>query len=380
MQLSEEQYWLFASNGSTHELQEVMQLSIRNQLKLEHIDAVAYSGANDNTLIVLTCTSSDIQQGMNLLYATKSTAHIQLEQFIRTNVTAGNSSITGYGIGGALGLYYGATMDGLTGVVFDAPGISKLLSQTELDNLSICNIIGTNSLLPTIGRHPNNVRFADLPEKTEHKFAFDSAGNVRLGKPSELFRNMEKISSFDLGHNRKVRTLVQLISGIKDQNLSIAVDDDVYFYYALHQLDMNGIVQAIPDILNHYSFVLHQILTDWRVSVQEMLNNVADRQAEPLVQHSVLVSQHITEFTKSFYEDIESLMTIVMLQSMNRHIGLEKLESTMSKFAAELEERMIDTTNQLSQMLETIIMKKLEIRDNRLRNSSVQSKSIVEKK
>ena len=71
-------------------------------------------------------------------------------EFVEENLGSGNNYITGHSQGGANVIYACGEIQGLTGMVFDAPGISQLLSPVQRKNVEesgLVNYVNINDIV-----------------------------------------------------------------------------------------------------------------------------------------------------------------------------------------------------------------------------------------
>lgn len=353
MRLTDQQYWMLASNDLAQSADTELQLTLAERLSLDAIEVFAYRVNESGHILVIHYTLEDVHLGLQQLYEADSELHHSLSAFVRKYAGHGPCSITGQGIGGAFGLYH-AAVAGLTGVAFDAPGIGKLLTSKDLDTLSITNIAAEDSILPAIGSHPTPVTFAQPGTEEKERYSFDSDGAARPGEPNELFQSLTRISSLDDAARGRLEARVQELAEAAGLEPFISGDDDLMLM--LHRLELPSVIQAIPKLLGLCAAAFQNISRAWRSDVEPLLHYDARRQGKAVVERTMLAAQEMADYAKQFHEDMEMILTLTALQSLDRKAGLEQLEAAADSLADELGERLAKAANELTDQLGLLMM------------------------
>ncbi|MCR2803397.1 hypothetical protein [Paenibacillus soyae] len=354
MSLTDQQYWQLARGDQVEEVESVLQLARVEKLVSEGLEAVSYLDADGGHVLVVTFTLEDVHLGLNMLYDTDSELHARLHAFVRKYAEQSPCRITGREIGGAFGLYHAAVIGGLTGVVFDAPGIGKLLTTKDLDSISIRNIASESSVLPAIGVHPYPAEFARPGTGEEEPYSFDQAGAIQPGEPNELYRQMARINSMDEAAHERFRTRIRELAAAAGIDPTKAEEEDVAL--TLHGLELSSIILAIPKLVERCDLVFQEQLRIWKSDVEPLLHHDARRQGDSVVERTTEAARQMAEYARAFHEDMEAILSVAALRSLDRKEGLEQLEAIAARLAAELGDRLTAATNKLTDQLEVFIM------------------------
>jgi hypothetical protein len=113
----------------------------------------------------------------------------EAEAFVNNNkVEGGTIYVTGHSLGGANAMYAAANIDGVTGVVFDAPGVGQFLTEEQKSRIKeLRNSVGANDPLGSVGEHSEAQFFA---KQLDYFIVWDEKNKASISnKSGELSQN-----------------------------------------------------------------------------------------------------------------------------------------------------------------------------------------------
>ncbi|WHY20941.1 DUF2974 domain-containing protein [Paenibacillus sp. G2S3] len=360
MKLTEQQYITLASVVEAAD-----GLELTDSLAFAGAAAYAYKNEHDDRLIIFTYKGNDWLADLQSLLSGQSSMPEEASRFLLKNKGERDCLVTGYSMGGALALYAASVNEGISGVVFDAPGIANILSAEQNGKLQVKNIVAYNSLVSALGKHNEEIVFAKsgieeteflIPDSLWQRYTFDSKGNVITGEKGNAYALLSKINILTEEHTP---VFDAVMSGFGDTvGLTERASDHLGYviFTLIDQLDVGKVRGALIEIAHKYERMLDAKFSEWRTE----MNNIPeaflfDDIRAKFEQLSEATMLEAAETAEELNEITQAVLSILLICSPVGDKLLDHVEEWLDKLTNALMERMEKLTNQMTLHLDKVV-------------------------
>lgn len=314
-------------------------------------------------VITFSYNAENQMMGLSYLFDEKASIHHQLTDFIEKNSGESMCYVNGYAVGGSFALYTAAKAEGLTGVVFDAPGVGQLLSDEEKQKLQVKNVFAFNSLVSAIGEHPEQIIFAQKGSGKEddllaegswrERFSFDKNGNITIGEQGEAYLLFSKLNKVMEGDSSVLEDVLQAFADTVGMEDFISEHVSLAFLMILERLEENHLRRAMFDVEKAFEQRVQEQVSACRKGLADLTKmdaSIEDVQSEMvhLVEKTMIETG---ELAGEFYQCVEAVLSCFVVYSIDKNTT-EEMDHVLERFIEGLDEKMNKLPDQLSLEIE----------------------------
>lgn len=357
MMLTEKQYWELISTvrADGEKEPEGPNALITAIHVVEGIEIRVYEFEHKDIVLIFTYKHDEWMQGFAKLFGDLEDITGQLLSLVEPYIVESKTTVSGYGIGGVYAVYASAKMN-LSGVVFDAPGQSRALAESEFENVNCRNIIAYGSLVPAFGHHPEPLIFAEQAKDMEGKdiYAFDSEGSVLAAhiQSSPFFRLMNGVNNLIDNPNEILNEMLRdmaIHAGMEEHS----DQDIVSLYYVLNYMELEQAGQLLPVLLKRIDYHWDHIYQEYREACQQLFEAGVNAQFEQqLATLSIEAIEKGASYAETLYSSIEGILSILFIQKLSELKDGEEIESTLPSLALQLSERVDQLSDRINEVVE----------------------------
>ena len=360
MKLTEQQYIKLATVVGA-----VDGLELMDSLAFAGAAAYAYKNEYDDRLIIFTYKGEDWLADLQSLLSGHSSMPEEAARFLLKNKGEGKCQVTGYSLAGALALYASSVNEGVSGVVFDAPGIANILTMEQSGEIQVRNIVAYNSLVSALGKHHEDIVFAKsgieeteflIPDTLWQRYTFDSEGNVITGDKGNAYVLLSKINTLTEDHTP---VFDAVLSGFGDTvGLTERASEHLGYviFTLIDQLDVGKVRGALIEIAHKYERMLDEKFSVWRTEMNNIPEDfLFDDIRAKFEQLSEVAMQEAADTADEFNECTQAVLSILLICSPEGDKMMEHLEEWLDKFTNALMDRMEKLANQMTAHLDKVV-------------------------
>lgn len=322
-------------------------------------DAVGYAftNENDDKWIIFAYKPDALLENLKTLLSGENPLMQQAAQFVHANRGSADCYVTGFGLGGALAMYASGLVEGIQGVVFDAPGIGQLSEAQEPSQAGIRNFLAYNSLVSALGIHSEPVQFAGpagstsgdllLGQADRQWYKTESGGGIITGDPGEAFELLSKLNIlFEEGERvDEVSDVFLRAAGLQDSGAS----ELIHAVLPLSErMELGSMREALADIAGHYDRHVQEIWSKWKKDMtgyarkqghDELVAVFAEQSESAMLEASALLEE--------LYRITEAFLIVLILYGQ----GESRLPVLLEELLGSLTEPMIARLERLSMQM-----------------------------
>lgn len=345
-------------------------LELMDMMKSNGAGAYSFKNEHDDRVIIFTYKSSSWMEDLQTFLNGESSVFQEAFQFLRKNKGDYACSVVGHSLGGAVALYAAATIGGVGGVVFDAPGIASLITSEQRDNLKVKNYIAYNSLISAAGVQANEHLFAKpsdeaaaiiySDDEVQGRYMFERNEKVIVGDPGEIYILLSKLNSLTEDESPAFTEVMDVFAA--NGGLEQKAEDHLgYFLLMLiEQLDAGKIRASLAEISYRFERLLQDKYEAWRYEINEKTTHLS---LEELVEELTTLSEHTmleaAQLMESVYHCVEAVLSILVISNPDSHLLSNMLDAGLDHFTDALEEIMKKLSGQMSAYLDRVIESKM---------------------
>nr|WP_243864605.1 Mbeg1-like protein [Paenibacillus castaneae] len=345
-------------------------LELMDKMKSNGAGAYSFKNEHDDRVIIFTYKSSSWMEDLQTFLNGESSVFQEAFQFLRKNKGDYACSVVGHSLGGAVALYAAATVGGVGGVVFDAPGIATLLTSEQRDSLKVKNYIAYNSLISAAGVQAEEHLFAKPSDEAaaiissdddvQGRYMFDRNEKVIVGDPGEIYILLSKLNSLTEDESPAFTEVMDVFAA--NGGLEQKAEDHLgYFLLMLiEQLDAGKIRASLAEISYRFDRLVQDKYKVWRYEINEKLDQLAfDELADGIAAISENRVLDAAETMESIYRCTEAVLSILVVSDPNSQLLSNMLDAGLDHFTDALEETMNKLSEQMSAQLDKMIESKM---------------------
>lgn len=340
-------------------------------IELDKMGIHAYKNEYDDRLIIFTykgMIDNEVNDWLSL-FAGGFEKFEDVRLFIQQNKGSSRCRVTGHAIGGAYASYAAATIEGICGIVFDAPGIGQFLTDEQKQNLQVRNYVSSSMLIATLGEHCEQMIFSGKPtinnqEQTAstliEKYNFDLDGNMIPGQMGELFQlttRMNVVTADMKKYSRVIHAFAQEI-GLEQESMDFG---PVILLELMSRLDVYKLKNAFDRLEKSFDRTASDLYASWSKSIHEISHiEDIDHRDEQIMALTEDLFQEINLLGDTLYQSVEDFLSVFIIYSSETTDQIGQIENQLDHFIYGIGRKMGDClteiTDHLDQLMETLYL------------------------
>lgn len=344
----------------------ILDLELTDRMDCDGASAYAYKNDYDDKFIIFIYNSSSWLEPVQSLLSGQSRMLREASKFLQKNKGEGSCTVTGYSLGGALAMYAAADSEGVQGVVFDAPGMSAVLTEEQNDNLQIKNILAYNGLISALGQHEEELLFAvkigedddwlDPHARWQPRFRFTGNGQVITGEPSVVYVLLSKLNQLTTEHTQAIEETLHAFgesAGLEDWTV---MNPGYAVFMLIDQLDAGKVSNALAKLIQRYNGWIDTLFKDWLLETSNNPKNsyfddISDK-VTTSIEAAVTTAANMAE---NVYQCTEAVLSILVTCGPEGDGISDLLDEGLTKFTQALNSRLDKLSEQISAHLDHVI-------------------------
>lgn len=326
-------------------------LELSDWMRMKDVEAYSFKSQAEEILIIYTYQNKNVMDALQLLLSDETHAMEEGLAFLQKNKGEQSCVVSGYSVGGAFAIY-AAAKEGLSGVVFDAPGIGKILMSEQKHSLQVKNIIAYNSFLSAIGEHCEEVVYAKsenhegyfLPnEQWEGKFSFDSEGQVLTGEMGEHYILLSKLNIISAELSRGLEEVMNAFADTLQLEERLKNNIGFMLLFIIEKLEEGQVKSTINEVKKRFNRAILEKYSSCRQEFQKM-NELHVDVLEDFdgIQKKIMevmenTMQQLGQTVEEFYKPVEAILSILALYSIQNTNLLDEIHASLEDFTETLE-------------------------------------------